>query len=68
MAKDERVLYRCPCCGGYARVFEDMRFMRKPYDFPKWYVCCRECGLRTPTATIDIVVKRWNRRVDMEGD
>ena len=61
----ERVLKPCPFCGGYAQVGEDMRFASKPYDFPKWYVFCRECAVQTPIASIKMVVERWNKRVNV---
>lgn len=52
----------CPCCGGNASVYEDARFHAKPYDFPKWYIQCHDCGLRTPIGTTYQIVKIWNRR------
>lgn len=45
----ERVLKQCPFCGGYARFCEDMRLREKPDGFPKWYVRCNDCGIRTVT-------------------
>lgn len=60
----ERVLKKCPFCGGYARFFEDMRFHEKPDSFPKWYVMCAECNVRTPTANRTLVMKMWNERTN----
>lgn len=40
----------CAFCGGTGHVYEDERLSIKPYDFPKWYIVCIKCGIRTPTA------------------
>ena len=52
----------CPFCDCAAHVLEDQRFAYKPYDFPKWYIQCRGCGIRTPVARIEQVVALWNKR------
>lgn len=62
MKEKDRVLKKCPFCGGYARFGEDMRFHEKSQNFPKWYVLCNDCGIRTETATIPLVMKMWNQR------
>ena len=55
----------CPFCGAYrAYLVEDERLAKKGYDFPKWYIRCLSCGVRTPTARVDEVVKIWNRRTN----
>ena len=56
----------CPFCDGFPHLYEDQRFSHKCYDFPKWYIKCVSCGIRTPTATIEQVVKIWNRRSNDE--
>ena len=53
----------CPFCGSHAHVHEDQRFLAKKYNFPKWYIVCYGCGIRTPTVTMEQAVKFWNRRV-----
>lgn len=58
----DKVLKPCPFCGGAAHVGEDMRFSMKSHDFPKWYIFCYGCGVRTPIADMANVVKIWNRR------
>ena len=63
MKDNERVLKKCPFCGGYAMFCEDMRFHEKKDSFPKWYIQCSECGIRTQVATIEMVKKMWNNRV-----
>lgn len=52
----------CPFCGKAAHVWEDVRFSVKPYDFPKWYIQCLGCGIKTPVVTMAVAVKMWNRR------
>lgn len=59
----ERVLKSCPFCDGFARVLQDERLKKKNHDFPKWYITCQECGVKTPIAEMSTVVKIWNRRV-----
>ena len=56
----------CPFCGCAAHVYEDERFSKKPYDFPKWYITCLGCGVSTPTARMELIVKIWNRRIENE--
>lgn len=64
----ERVLKRCPFCGCYARFNEDMRFHTKNEDFPKWYIICNGCQVRTPVAKIETVMKIWNNRFKNEQE
>ena len=54
----------CAFCGGVGHVYEDERLSIKPYDFPKWYIVCIKCGIRTPTAKMEQVVRIWNRRAN----
>ena len=61
-----RVLKECPFCGGYARFCEDIRFREKSNEFPKWYVICDGCNIRTAIANRTTVMKMWNRRVNDE--
>lgn len=61
---DEKTLELCPFCGGDARYEQDYRFVEKPKNFPKWFVICKRCGVRTPTATIPQVQAIWNNRRD----
>lgn len=58
------MLKRCPFCGSAAHVWEDERYIKTLHDFPKWYISCLGCGVQTPTAKIEQVVKIWNRRKD----
>ena len=62
MRESCRVLKRCPFCGSYARVQMDYRFKKCEHDFPKWYIECQGCKIRTPIAKINTVVQYWNRR------
>lgn len=64
MKDNERVLKKCPFCGGYARFCEDMRFHEKKDSFPKWYVMCMGCNIRTPVADRTLVMKMWNERTN----
>ena len=64
MKDNERVLKKCPFCGGYARFCEDMRFHEKRDSFPKWYVMCMGCNIRTPVADRTLVIKMWNERTN----
>ena len=64
MKDNERVLKKCPFCGGYARFCEDMRFHEKKDSFPKWYVMCVGCNIRTPVADRTLVMKMWNKRAE----
>ena len=64
MKDNERVLKKCPFCGGYARFCEDMRFHEKKDSFPKWYVMCVGCNIRTPVADRTLVMKMWNERAE----
>ena len=57
----------CPFCGGAAHVFEDQRFSNKPYNFPKWYITCVGCGVKTPTAKMEQITEIWNRRTSDEA-
>lgn len=66
MKYNERVLKRCPFCGGCAKFCEDMRFHEKMDSFPKWYVMCIECNIRTPVADKTLVMKMWNERIKMK--
>lgn len=59
-------LKRCPFCGGAGHVYEDGRLSNKPYGFPKWYIVCTGCGVKTPTAKMEQVVRIWNRRAKDE--
>lgn len=56
----------CPFCGGVAHVMEDQRFAYEPYDFPKWYIQCKGCGVRTPVAKIEQLVLLWNKRTEID--
>lgn len=60
---NENVLKECPFCGGNAKIIMDNRFENKSYNFPKWFIQCQQCGIRTTTAKIDYVVKKWNSRI-----
>ena len=60
---EETKLKPCPFCGGAGHVYEDGRLSSRPYNFPKWYITCKKCGVETPTARIEQVVEIWNRRV-----
>lgn len=62
MSKSE--LKPCPFCGGAGHVYEDGRLSNKPYGFPKWYIICKGCGVKTPTAKMEQVVRIWNRRAN----
>lgn len=74
MKKEERVLKTCPFCGSYARLYEDLRFQNQPHEFPKWFIECGKCKVRTITSTMRYVVDSWNRRaktieeLNMEDD
>lgn len=59
----DKTLKSCPFCGGAARYCMDQRFENKPENFPKWYVACKSCSMRTPVASLSYVQKLWNRRV-----
>ena len=69
---ESRVLKSCPFCGAYAMYCEDMRFFNvhptQPRMFPKWYVMCTGCQIRTPVADIPKVTKFWNRRHEGEDN
>lgn len=54
----------CPFCGGSAHVYEDQRFSFKGYNFPKWYIKCTGCDVRTPIAKMEQIVEIWNKRSD----
>ena len=56
----------CPFCGGSARYEQDYRFERASENFPKWFVQCKKCGVRTQVATIPQVLKMWNKRIESE--
>ena len=58
----ENKLKPCPFCGSAAHVWEDERFSTTQYDFPKWYIKCNGCDIRTPVTFIGDAVKRWNKR------
>ena len=58
----EKALKPCPFCGKDARVEEDLRFEQKPYDFPKYYVQCKGCHIRTKVGELRYAVERWNTR------
>lgn len=58
----ERELELCPFCGCAAHIWEDGRFSIKPYYFPKWYIECNGCHIRTPITYIEDAVGRWNKR------
>lgn len=62
MKDGKRVLKKCPFCGGNARFYEDMRFHEKADSFPKWYIMCNECNIRTPDADRTLAMKLWNKR------
>ena len=66
MSKSE--LKPCPFCGGAGHVYEDGRLSSKSYDFPKWYIICKKCGVQTPTAKMEQVVRIWNRRAKDDND
>lgn len=62
-----RELKPCPFCGACAKMYEDERFSFKPASFPKWYITCIACKIRTPTTLKEDAVKRWNqRKIDKE--
>ena len=64
---ENRVLKKCPFCGACAKMYEDERFSFKPVSFPKWYIACIACKIRTPTTLKEDAVKRWNqRKIDKE--
>lgn len=58
----------CPFCGCNAKVRLDQRFISKPYDFPKWYIQCESCHVRTPIATVKYCVDLWNKRAKTQND
>ena len=60
----ENTLKPCPFCGSNAIYLQDMRFEQKSEQFPKWYVECKGCKIRTSVATIPVVQKQWNRRIE----
>ena len=66
--KERGELKPCPFCGGAGHVYEDGRLSSRSYDFPKWYITCKKCGVETPTARIEQVVEIWNRRVNDDND
>ena len=43
---------------------EDEEKKMLSHDVPKWYIVCKECGIETPTARMEQVVRIWNRRVN----
>ena len=53
----------CPFCGSAAHVWEDERLTGKPHNFPKYYILCNGCKVKTPIGTLEYVVRIWNRRV-----
>lgn len=61
-ALDQKTLKSCPFCDGDAGYEEDKRFESMPDDFPKWYILCKNCGIRTPVARRDYVQNLWNKR------
>lgn len=54
-------LKSCPFCGGKAEIYE--------YGlFPKFYVCCEDCGCYTaPHWCEEYSIEAWNRRVEENG-
>ena len=60
----DRILKECPFCGAYAKMYEDERFLFEPVSFPKWYITCIACKVRTPTTFKEDAVKRWNKRTN----
>ena len=58
-----KVLKFCPFCGGAAHIWEDGRLTGKSHDFPKFYISCNGCGIRTPVGKLEQVVRMWNMRV-----
>lgn len=63
MTLNEKTLKECPFCGANAKYEQDLRFEQASEDFPKWYVKCKKCGIKTPIATIPQVQALWNNRV-----
>jgi len=52
----------CPFCGNVAHVWEDEKLTGMPYNFPKFYISCNGCKVKTPVGTLEHVVRIWNRR------
>ena len=63
MIMEGRALKSCPFCGKHAIYNQDQRFIDKPESFPKWYVICDGCNIRTPVADLRTVTTMWNSRV-----
>ena len=63
MDNKQNILKPCPFCGSAAHIWEDERFSNGGYNFPKWYIECLGCGIKTPTARMDQVVNIWNKRI-----
>ncbi len=61
--KDEKTLKQCPFCGSDARYEQDLRFENASESFPKWYVQCKKCRIKTQVATIPQVREMWNKRI-----
>ena len=59
-------LQKCPFCGSVPRLYEDDRFQYKPADFPKYYLKCLGCGIRTRTDTKENVIRSWQTRAKGE--
>lgn len=59
---NKKILKPCRFCGGNAQYEQDLQFVEKPENFPKWFVICKRCGVRTPTSTISHVQAIWNDR------
>ena len=59
---ENKILKLCPFCGKGARVKEDLRFEQTSYNFPKYYVECKGCYIRTKVGKLRYAVERWNTR------
>ena len=61
-------LKQCPFCGASAFMWEVEESSNTSFYFPKWYIECGRCGIKTSTGNKDTVVKIWNRREGAERE